>query len=106
LKVTTTAGPAAASFAPSYAGTEPLPWTFAPPWMKTSTGSALAPSGAQTFSVTQSSLPVNAPPPTIVGPEVAACGQTGPNAVASRSADTQDAGAGGRQRSSPTGGAA
>ncbi len=86
-------------------GHEPDPETKEPPWIQTITGSRSPgePAGVQTFRYRQSSLVR----PTPSGPMAAAsCGHEGPYAAHSRTPSQAATGCGGRQRRSPTGGAA
>ena len=67
------------------------------------TGSFFASLGAKTLSFRQSSLPGTS---SLVRPLISGCMQASPNSLASRVPVQPCAGCGGRQRNSPTGGAA
>src|SRR5438477_9666356 len=85
-------------------GNEPLPNAKAPPWIQTITGTFVpgaAPAGRHTFRNKQSSEDVGEIPAESGGK--AACGQSAPNVVASRSPCHATTGCVGRQRYSPTG---
>src|SRR6202789_2451016 len=99
----------AANAAPSYSGSpsrisDAMPCTLPPPWMNTSTGSALvavAAVGAHTVNVRQSSLPM-----PCVASLAESCTQLPPNVVLAMGVDQQACVCGGCQRNPPTGGAA
>src|SRR6266566_10149082 len=93
-----------ANWTPEVPGQEPLPITKAPPWIHTMTGSfapGAAPAGRHTLTNRQSSEDVGEIPAESGGK--AACGQSAPNVVASRSPCHATTGCVGRQRYSPTG---
>eukprot|EP00965_Chrysotila_dentata_P241173 6204132-Pleurochrysis_carterae.AAC.1 len=92
--------PRRARSAASYSGEELPPSRKAPPWIKTITGRRPCIRGVQMLRVRQSSLclPVL---PSIVD---AACKQSAPNLVASRSPFQRSGSTGGRKRRSPRGG--
>src|SRR5947207_3121712 len=92
---------------PEKSAWEPLPNTNAPPWIHTMTGSLapfLAAAVAHTFRNKQSSDEVFEI--ESVPREKPTCAQSAPNLVALRTPFQVGKGCGGRQRYSPTGGAA
>ena len=99
--------PCPANSFPEVAGPEPLPPTKPPPCIHTMTGSlapGLVPAGSHKLRYRQSS-----DEPSVIDPGVAphpACAQSVPNSLASRTPSHAGTGWGGRQRYSPTGGAA
>ena len=107
--MTTTTSPRAASRAPLYQGTEPLPLTNAPPWIQNSTGrAASSAAGVNTLRYKQSSSvgmllplpPRNASIPPSDWTELARC------FVQSSTPSHAATGDGALKRSGPTGGAA
>src|SRR5437773_9727278 len=96
--------PCLANWTPDVPGQEPLPNTNAPPWIHTMAGSfasGAASAGRQTLTNKQSSDEVGAEPRG-----KAACAQSAPNWLASRSPCHAGGGWGGRQRLAPIGAAA
>src|SRR5438552_9135198 len=99
--------PCLAKGTPEEPGPEPLPNTKAPPWIHTMTGSfapGTDPTGRHTLMNKQSSDEVFE-----IGAEPggkAACAQSAPNSLASRSPRHAGKGWVGRQRLAPTGAAA
>src|SRR5213082_2145441 len=96
--------PCWANRTPEVPGEEPLPNTKAPPWIHTMTGSfapGAVPAGRHTLTNRQSSDDLDEIPAESGGK--AACGQSAPNVVASRSPCHAITGCVGRQRYSPTG---
>src|SRR5690606_2297435 len=101
----TTTTPRFASLVPSYSAAVPEPLFSPPPWIQNTTGSgSSASAGAHTFRVRQSSLIGSGPTP--LSPLAGGWMQIAPREPASRGVDQGSGGAGGRQRRSPTGGAA
>src|SRR6476620_2375699 len=99
--------PCLANWTPDVPGPEPLPNTKAPPWIQTITGSLAAVAttgGRHRLTNRQSSDEV-----VEIGAEPrgkAACAQSAPNALASRSPVHEGTGWVGRHRQAPTGAAA
>ena len=92
---------------PSYQGVPPDPPMKAPPWIHTMTGRLPSShAGVHTLSDRQSSSVVGGMPPNRVSRGDGFCMATGPNSTQSRTPSHGGAGWGGRNRSSPTGGAA
>src|SRR5215212_10806850 len=98
--------PCLANWTPEVSGQEPLPNTKAPPWVHTMTGSrapCAAPAGRHTLTNKQSSeevFEIDAEP----GGK-AACAQSAPNLLASRTPRQAGKGWVGRHRLAPTGAA-
>src|SRR5580700_1991705 len=104
----TTTSPSRASRLASYVGAADPPVMNAPPWIHTITGRPSASTGAHTLRVRQSSSvgPASKVAVGKGGGIAVTCGAAGPNATAGRTPAHGSAGAGGRQRRSPVGGAA
>ena len=106
MKLTTTTCSRPLRFCPYCLGSEPEPVMNPPPWIHTITGSrsSRVRAGVQTLRYRQSSLcPVGSEPPPMVAP---LWGQEAPKRVQVRTPVHGRTGCGGRQRRSPTGGAA
>ena len=92
---------------PSYQGVEPEPMMKAPPWIHTITGRfPSSHAGVHTLSVRQSSSITGCVAPISCSMPETVWGATGLNSVASLTPSHGATGWGGRNRSSPTGGAA
>src|SRR5947209_2917270 len=96
--------PSRAKADPLYNGTALLPFTNAPPWIHTRTGSPLAPSGDQTFRLRQS-VPgtVGSGRTASIGGRYPGFGAVAPNSAASRIPSHPSAGTGAANRSFPNG---